>query len=253
MYIHEISIEIRPGTKKEMVFNEFSLLMGAYRQSGQASSVGGNAFWDGSRIVGLLITIERDALKTKYNNIYVNARIAALEALCRSTLQFRIAGKDNDNGVCKCKSPEFYILFTHLFNDASAVECGKCAKPVPLYCLPYYDAHSYHSIQEWERQYKACDQLQLGCTVGEKWALRQMQDANSQLSKEGRSICARMEELTKIPFYYYLFNYRKIKPGQQQSNCPGCGNMWSLNEQLHGFYDYNCEACRLVSSETCNS
>ncbi len=65
-------------------------------------------------------------------------------------------------------------------------------------------------ILSWETNYISCDSLQMNCEVGERWALNQMQEITSQLSKQGLEICRKIEELTSIPTYYYLHNYKKV-------------------------------------------
>ena len=75
------------------------------------------------------------------------------------------------------------------------------------------------------------------------------QDPNSTLSKQGRSVCQRIEEMTGIPTYYYLFNYRKRTRQQDlDSKCPLTGKEWLLEEAKRSdFMDFRCEDSRLVS------
>lgn len=88
-----------------------------------------------------------------------------------------------------------------------------------------------------------------GCTVGEKWATKQMSEPSSQLSKQGINICYRLKELTGISTFYYLYNYRYISHSQDKARrCFSCSAKWLLRERLLDFYDLKCDKCRLVSS-----
>lgn len=93
----------------------------------------------------------------------------------------------------------------------------------------------------------------MNCEVGERWALKQMQEITSQLSKQGIEICGKIEELTAIPTYYYLHNYKKLKGDQSKIPCPSCRNEWNLQTQLHNLYDFKCDNCRIISTISPNS
>ena len=75
-----------------------------------------------------------------------------------------------------------------------------------------------------------------------------MQEITSALSRQGREICKKMEGLTSVPTYYFLYNYKKIKGDELSRRCPGCNKEWGLQKQLHGFYDFKCDRCKLVST-----
>ena len=108
-------------------------------------------------------------------------------------------------------------------------------------------------ILSWETNYISCDRLQMNCEVGERWALNQMQEITSQLSKQGLGICRKVEELTSTPTYYYLHNYKKFKGDQLKRHCPKCNKKWNLETQLHNHYDFKCDKCKIVSTISPNS
>jgi predicted nucleic acid-binding Zn ribbon protein len=120
---------------------------------------------------------------------------------------------------------------------------------VPLYKLEHFTQSEKCDILRWEKNYKACDDLQLGCEVGERWATKQMSDHKSQLSKQGIAVCNKISELTGVPTYYYLFNYKQISAQKDKSRkCPSCNGKWLLKEPLLNFYNFKCDKCRLVST-----
>jgi predicted nucleic acid-binding Zn ribbon protein len=250
MYIQEISIELKTKANKDELVDEFELLMAFYRGSGQTQGKIESLYITKDKIVCLPYTLERNSLDKRYNNFYVNNQTQKLEERCNSTLSFRTVGKSYNSykTPCTCKKSGFFILITNYTTIDSPVTCGTCHKSVPLYRLPVYYDYGYMPILSWETNYISCDSLQMNCEVGERWALNQMQEINSQLSKQGLKICKRIEELTSIPAYYYLHNYRKSKGNQLLRRCPGCNKRWDLKEQLHNVYDFKCDKCKIVST-----
>lgn len=256
MYVQEVSLQIDSSEDKNKLCEEFDMLMSYYRGSGQAQGKIESSFISGDKITGYPYTLEKDSLNIRYNNFYVNRQIKKIEDLSGAKLQFKTVGKSYHSyvGPCSCKKSDYYILITNYISISSPVDCGNCNQPVPLYRLPVYHDYGYMPILSWESNYISCDTLQMNCEVGEIWAMKQMWDAHSQLSKQGREICRRIEELTNTPTYYYLFNYRRIRHKKDlERKCPVCNGEWILPQQLHNLFDFKCDKCRLVSSLSSNS
>lgn len=255
MYIQEVSIEIKTDINKNDVIDEFWLLMNCYRANGQKQGGIESQYITGNTVIALPSTLEKDSLDPKYNNIHISEQIQILEELCNSQIQFRLVGEDYEDHhtVCDCHTSEFYILMTNYTTIESPINCGTCYWSVPLYRLPKYWDDEYLKILSWETDYICCDRLQMNCWVWNYWGVNQMQKVDSYLSKQGIEICKRIEELTSIPTYYFLYNYRKAKGDQLSRPCPTCGNKWDLKEQLHNFYDFKCDTCRLVSTISPNT
>jgi predicted nucleic acid-binding Zn ribbon protein len=79
-----------------------------------------------------------------------------------------------------------------------------------------------------------------------------MVEPDSGLSKEGYSLCQKIENLTNIPTYYFLNRYWGRKVGEENRLCPNCGKTWRVKEDyllVEGFNDFvfRCDSCRLVS------
>lgn len=249
MYIQEVSIEIKTKHDKDELMDEFAILMHFYHRNGQKQGKIESKHIADNKIICFPFTLEKNSLSKKFNNFYVESQIKKLEELCGAKLQFRTVGKSYDSykTPCKCRKPDFYILITNYLTIDSPITCGNCFRTVPLYKLPKYSDHDYIQIISWEMNYNSCDTLQMNSEVGERWALNQMQDVKSQLSEQGMEICRKIEELSTIPTYYYLHNYRKEKGEPASKPCPVCGHKWHLKEQLDNFYDYKCDKCRIVS------
>jgi predicted nucleic acid-binding Zn ribbon protein len=255
MYIQEISIDIKTKVNKDELIYEFSSLMSFYRGSGQTQGGVESQYIKVNKMVCLPFTLEKNSLNKKFNNFYVNRQIKKLERICNSKLVHKTVGKSYDSykTPCTCKKSGFYILITNYATIESPLTCGNCNKSIPLYRLPIYYDYGYKPILSWESNYIACDRLQMNCCVGERWALNQMEEMNSQLSKQGLEICKKIEELTSIPTYYYLYNYKKYKGDQLSRPCPNCGKKWGLKERLHNVYDFKCDKCKIVSTISPNT
>ena len=212
-----------------------------------------------NRMVWMTHTLEETSLSLKNDNIYAKQYRSELEKKCQARFQVKTLGKDESETIriCRCRKPTSYILWTNYCSLASPLDCGDCGGNVPLYRIkkpPEPGEQEYCSIICWEEAYQACDRLQILSGFGERWGMRQMQDHDSGLSKEGRKVCRNLEQMTGVPVYYYLSNYRRITEEQdKQRKCPACGNDWLLAKTWHRIFDFRCEPCRLVSSITCNS
>ena len=257
MYVQKIAIDIVSDADRDVLMDEWEMLIAYYRNNAQIQGKHHTItqYLTHNTVVCMAHTLEIDSLHRKFNNAYVNQQMDTLERLCLSKLTFETLGKTRSDyqSACTCAQPDFYILFTHYITIASPLACGSCFKPVPLYRLPPYNGHDYYDVFSWEDNYQSCDTLQMGCVVSERWAMNQMQDFESQLSKQGREICKKIEALTSIPTYYFLFNYRKLKGNQRSRTCPGCGYKWDLNPPLHDFFDFKCDQCKIVSTISQNA
>jgi len=229
--------------------------MSFYRGSGQKQGRIETQYITDNKIIGLPFTLEKNSLNKKNNNFYVDRQIKKLEKLCSAKLKIKTIGKSYESykSPCTCKKSDFYILITNCVTIESPISCGTCNKSVPLYRLPKYYDYGYMPILSWETNYISCDSLQMNCEVGERWALNQMQNLTSALTKQGLEICRTLEGLTNIPTYYYLHNYTKYKADDPPKPCPSCNKNWRLKDRLHNFYDFKCDTCKLVSTISPNS
>lgn len=250
MYIQKIQIEIKSKADKDEIFEEMNMLTCYYRGNGQSQGRIESQYIAGRKIISLPFTLEKDSLDRKYNNFYTERQIDKIEQLCAAKIQIKTVGKTSADykSACKCKKSDFYILITNYVTIESPIFCGTCHQSVPLYRLPKYKDHGYVPILSWESDYISCDTLQMNCYVGERWALNQMENLKSTLTKQGLKICRTLEGLTNTPTYYYLHNYLRYKKDDLTRACPGCGNSWGLQPQLHERYDFKCDQCRLVST-----
>jgi predicted nucleic acid-binding Zn ribbon protein len=251
MYKQKIAITINSDCDREKLFDGFIILMGSLCRNGQIMGGIESPYIAENEIICYQTTLEENSLDTKYNDEWVALRIKTLEELCNGKLKTELAGQHIPlyKGVCTCTHHNSYILFTTYSNESSPVDCGNCGRAVPIYRINSLTDSDRYDIESWEGNYVSCDNLNMGCAVGEKWAIKQMSDLTSQLSKFGRDVCDNITEKTKVPTYYFLLNYRTISLAKDKlRKCPSCNGEWLLNEKWLGFYDFKCNKCRLVST-----
>lgn len=198
---------------------------------------------------------EESALDKKNTIVYGLNRIKDLEERSGSKVQFVKTGivPGYEEYVISEKS-SFYFLME---SDISPLRCGDTGWPIPLYKIPdtYHDNIGYDDVRNWRRDYDCVKHMWFRGSVSERFMQYQLQDHRSALSVAGRAVCKRIEELTGVPTYYYLFNYRAISQERDKKRrCPETGEDWFIegghpNELL----DFKCDKSRLVSALTHNS
>ncbi len=99
--------------------------------------------------------------------------------------------------------------------------------------------------EDWE----ACDQLQMNGSIAEHAALHEIGEVGSRLYRRGSDLAKRLEVLTGIPTYYYLYRVGGVSAAEEKARpCPSCGGEWALAAPLHEIFDFKCDSCRLVSN-----
>lgn len=145
--------------------------------------------------------------------------------------------------------PGWLLLYTSFLHSCSPVRCGDHFAPVPLYRLPALANGDHKQVIKWQEDWEACDQLQMNGSIAEHAALHEIGETDSRLARRGRDLCQRLETLTGIPVYYYLYRVGGLSGAEERARpCPGCGADWALQAPLHEIFDFKCDPCRLVSN-----
>jgi predicted nucleic acid-binding Zn ribbon protein len=188
-----------------------------------------------------------DALSTKHDSVYATAALAKLREL-NAELKITPLGNDPDSlAPCACKRRRSLIMYTHYLSTESPLRCGDCFMPVPLYQVPITHDHERFDWRAWMTGYQACDRLQMGCAVGERYHENQLYKVDSELTKVGLGLRAKLAQLSKRPVYYFLYKARGVsKAKEYERPCPACAKPWRLAKPWH-FFDFCCESCGLVS------
>jgi predicted nucleic acid-binding Zn ribbon protein len=255
MHTHQLSIQVADPANLPDAFNEFEFLISSYYTSGQKLGKQHTVYVDGNTLVCIIPAHEETSLSTENNNYYVTLRIERLEEFCGNKIQVKQLGKAlEEQPVCTCAKSDFYLLIADHAAIDSPIKCGTCFDVVPLYKLPAYYEHGYAPILAWETNYQAVDTLQIDGEVGEEWATEQMSNPNSELSIQGRGVCAGIEQKTGINTYYYLHNTKENTAEQElDSVCPACQIPWLLTTPLaNGIFPFKCDNCRLISAFSVN-
>ena len=195
---------------------------------------------------------ERTSLSLRHANEYVLKSIDGLRSCGLLKPRSHVLGRGVESPKAdRCKRPAWYMLMTNYMSHESPLVCGEHGLPVPLYRIPhtYESDPSYWDVLCWQREWKCCDNLQMACGIGERSATRQIANPNSPLAVAGRDLCNRIEKLSDVPTYYYLYRGTgRSESAERKRPCPVCGKQWALAESLHGLIDFKCDRCRLVSN-----
>jgi len=191
-----------------------------------------------------------DAFHQAHWNNLVRQRMRALRSVNLKRPSVRVLGVVPETAAaCRCTSPQGFFLFTTFLHVEPPLWCIDRNGIVPLYGLPPSSTGEHSGLLSWKSNYRACDGLQMNCTVGERFGTRQMSDLTSELSRSGLAVCKDLKRLTRRPVYYYLYRESaRSHTVELRRRCPNCGGPWRLKEPLHGKFDFKCDKCRLLSN-----
>ena len=93
-----------------------------------------------------------------------------------------------------------------------------------LYRLPAVANGDHKQIIKWQEDWEACDQLQMNGSIAEHAALHEIGEVGSRLHRRGSDLVKRLEALSGIPTYYYLYRVGGLSVAEERNRpCPGCG------------------------------
>lgn len=201
-----------------------------------------------------LFCLEKDSYSAKNSTIYANSWKKRVEDEFECKFEFKDHGFDPElKGTPIPDKSKFYVL---KFEGFSPLLDGESSEQIPLYKIPYTysDGACYNDINFWGNNYQRIEGLWFNGYVGEKWAQNQMQNHDSELSKQGMECCRKIEQVTGIPTYYHLFNYRAWGEKKDRGRkCPSYGGDWSSHgDNVTDLYFFKCDKCRLVSHLSLN-
>ena len=197
---------------------------------------------------------EKTALKRTHHNVFVRRVLKRLKNAGLAEPVYVIQKDLSGPFYCRCKRPHSYILYTNRLAIDPPLRCGKCSLPVSLYRIPPTHDKEYGEIIGWASDYQSYDRLQINCRTPEQIATQELSRLDSDLSRRGREICARIYALTQTPTYYYLYREKGLSmEAERERRCPSCGGEWLLPKPWHQFrgnhpFDFKCDHCFLLSS-----
>jgi predicted nucleic acid-binding Zn ribbon protein len=210
---------------------------------------------NGHKVLVHVQSPERHCIESS-DSFYVNKSKADLRSLTGHDLGIQLVGDGfTSEAYSVPRNSSFLVLREGWF---SPLLCGDSGVPIPLYAIPSTtaDGRSHDEIRYWSNAYDRLYGLWMGSNVAEDFALNQMQDHNSELSTMGRNVCKRIEEVTGVPTFYFLLNYRDWSCElDEKQKCPLTGQNWLIKEKLRkNGIDFKCDESRLVSelSKNCS-
>jgi len=238
MYVHEIRIGVNvpKGQEKAAEFRnllekQLGIWASLVEQNGQILEGRSLCFWREDELILTAGTLEENSFDLRYETELLRTEREKLEALAAASLEISCVGWNSEaQCVCDCAESAGFILWTHFIDAGSPIACASCGQNVPLYRLP---ESVRYPLWNWASAYRKCDWLNMDCGFGERWASRQMRDADSGLMREGRALASMLESACGIPVWVYLYNDRTVR--RFRARCPVCGQDLRRSEDFPQF------------------
>lgn len=251
MYVTELLFECFDNTTVNAVDKAINGLIEALRYNGQ---ILGREFpivmGDGTFLVRAVCP-EENSLHPKYHSDFVKQMMRQLTDACLLTPKIRILGRDlNSEQTAQTSPASWQVLYTTYVHTCSPLRSGDDLLPIPLYRNPATFNGDHKAIIKWQTEWQACDEIQMaaGCKA-EHAALKEISQIDSDLFRRGWDLRGRIEFLTQIPTYYYLYQIGGTSlEAEQTRKCPQCHSEWRLAQPLHDIFYFKCDKCRLVSN-----
>ncbi|MCL1143397.1 Zn-ribbon-containing protein [Shewanella gaetbuli] len=208
------------------------------------------AFNDGEFRVRLMVP-EKTSLANRYNSAWVKATLQGLTDAKLLAPRDKFIGQDINSEVSNTDDPSWQVLYTSYVHMCSPLRNGDNLLPIPLYQIPATFNGDHKRVIKWQSEWQACDELQMAAaTKAEFAALEEISSVHSDMFRRGWDLRGRIEYLTKIPTYYYLYRVGGESLQAEKSRvCPKCGSAdWALETPLLDMFHFRCEPCRIVSN-----
>lgn len=251
MQTAEIAIKFTRKASREQVESAIWEYLVALARNGQLIDWGYDLLAVRGGYKAVVSLPEATSLQASRPSVHVHKRRAELRRHGIAIGKARILGHAVESGqVCRCRKHPSFVLETNFLSSDPPLCCGACFGRVPLYRIPHTTEYgTYEDILGWASRYRALDTLWIDSGVGEQFAYRELSRHDSDLSQTGRDICRRIQELTRIPVYYYLQrHYARSVASERRRTCPACGRKWLVEPPWFDRYDFRCDRCRLVSN-----
>lgn len=250
MWVCELQFDCYQDTQLNQVESAIRQYLDALRYNGQILGrefpTSMHAGWLSSRVV----CPEQDSLHPRYHSRQVELAISGLHQAGLTSPKVTRKGQDlNSDTTDHCPERAWQLLYTTYLHSCSPLRCGEHFAPIPLYQIPAVANGDSKQVLKWQEDWEACDQLQMNGSILEHAAVLEISTPDSRLSQRGRDLARRIEHVTKVPTFYYLYRVGGDSLAAERDRpCPGCGQDWRLSEPLHDIFDFRCEPCRLISN-----
>ncbi|AGH81847.1 hypothetical protein PCNPT3_09545 [Psychromonas sp. CNPT3] len=198
-----------------------------------------------------LVCPEKNSLASCFNSPQVEKALTQLTEAGLLAPKIKNVAEDLNSLACAPSTkPSWQLLYTTFLDTCSPLRCGDTLNPIPLYRAPEPIGNGDRkAVLKWQEEWVSCDELQMNGSAVSALLLKEIGDIDSRLCSIGRRLTQRIEKITSIPTYYYLYRVAGISLEDEQARkCPGCGQSWRLAEPLFDIFDFKCDNCQLVSN-----
>jgi len=198
-----------------------------------------------------LVCPEETSLHESFNSPQVTHAITKLNDAGLLSPKIKTVAEDLNSLACADNlTPSWQVLYTTFLDTCSPLRCGETLNPLPLYRTPEAISNGDRkAVLKWQEEWVNCDELQMNGSAASVQVLKEICEVNSKLYYMGINLCKRIQYVTKVPTYYYLYRVAGTSlESEQQRKCPSCGGEWRLEKPLFDIFDFKCDQCQLVSN-----
>jgi predicted nucleic acid-binding Zn ribbon protein len=245
MYMAKMKFEIKTSLENNIVNEIIYGLLHSLRMNGQILGREHSLIKINQEYYSHILIPEYISLENTKANKYVNKYYKKINEL-KINYNYEIIGEEsNSSPLCHCNVCKSYILYTDYLTLESLLRCGNCFGIIPLYKIPKTYDDEYYDILCWQDNYQACDNLQMNCSVGERFGIQQISKIDSQLSKKGLKIGNTIFNNTGIKTYYFLYK-SKISDKKSGVKCPLCNTKLIMKNNVPNMFKYCCDNCSII-------
>lgn len=251
MFVTELRFECFADTTISAAERAINQLLEAYRANGQVLGREFAVAFNNGEFRVRLLTPENNSLAHKYHSPWVKKALTELTQAKLLAPREKFIGQDINSEVSNTDIPSWQLLYTSYVHMCSPLRSGDNLLPIPLYRIPATFNGDHKRIIRWQSEWQACDELQMAAaTKAEFAALEELSSPASDLFRRGWDLRGRIEYITKIPTYYYLYRVGGQDLASEMARpCPRCGSQdWQLDQPLLDMFHFCCEPCRIVSN-----
>jgi predicted nucleic acid-binding Zn ribbon protein len=267
MYVFELEFRWPKGTKKELyeyspfrpavrgitvgvaVRETIGILLVGWKINGQVLGEEIRTKIPGGYRL-LVRTPAKDALSEAHHSDFARKALRHVSSKPLGKMRMRRIGREPDTDrECPGHPNAELILFADVYSVESPLRCARCFGPVPLYTMPRTERGDQQDITYWESAYRACHDLEerrRGAAT-DAFAQNELENPESDLSRDGLKICERLSQATGRRTWYYLTRARGLGDAERERRCPRCGGEWLLPKAWHHGFDFRCDRCGLLS------
>lgn len=250
MYLVDVTFDLYEDSAVHLVEGAVMRVFDAWRHQGQVLGRELPTWIKDGSLNLRVVCPEPDSLHSRHLSPAGRHALKKLGEAGLTQPRVKLLGRDLfSDTTAEPEPPSWQLLYATFVHNCSPLRSGETLAPIPLYRVPAIANGDHKLLLRWQDDWMACDQLQMNGVSAEQAALFELSDPKSPLGRRGTDFAKRLEYLTKIPTYYYLYRVGgESQEAEAQRPCPGCGQPWRLAETLHGIIDFKCDDCRLVSN-----